>query len=149
MLEKNTDAHMSDTRACELVTLTTEIISAYASKNPVPIGDLGGLIRHVHSAMSGLDAAAVQEQPAPAVPISKSVSPATLICLFDGKRFKTLRRHLRTAHGMTPEKYRSRWELSATFPMVAPNYAAVRSNMAKAIGLGVGGHQRGGRKAKA
>ena len=120
--------------------MAAEIVSAFVSKNAVPRSELSALFETVHAAVKrlaerGAVAPAVIESPAPAVSIRKSVSPDYLICLDDGKRFKSLRRHLSTL-GMTPEQYRAKWNLPADYPMVAANYAAQRSALAKKIGLG-------------
>ena len=123
----------------ESIELTAEIISAYVCKNAVRPSDLPGLIVDVHSALvsvaTGIDPVMV-EAPKPAVPIKKSVFPDFIVCLDDGKKFKSLKRHLSTVYGMTPEQYREKWGLPAEYPMVAPNYAAQRSALAKSMGLG-------------
>jgi predicted transcriptional regulator len=120
--------------------LAAEVVAAYVSNNPVPKGDLPDLILAVHSSLAKLGSEPEHALPqveakAPAVSIRKSVTPDYLICLEDGKRFKSLRRHLRL-HGLTPEQYREKWKLPSDYPMVAPNYAAQRSTLAKKIGLG-------------
>jgi predicted transcriptional regulator len=120
--------------------LAAEIVSAFVSNNSVPKGELPGLIEAVHAALKKLAeggdvAPAVSEPPAPAVSVRKSVTPDYLICLDDGKRFKSLRRHLAML-GMTPEQYRAKWSLPSDYPMVAPNYAAQRSALTKSLGLG-------------
>lgn len=122
------------------IELTTDIVRSFVAGNSLPRGDLPALIQSVHAAVNrlaegGAPAPVVVEPPAPAVSIRKSLTPDYLICLEDGKRFKSLRRHLATL-GLTPEQYREKWNLPSTYPMVAPNYAAQRSAMAKAIGLG-------------
>jgi predicted transcriptional regulator len=128
----------------ELPTLTTQIVAAYVSNNPVPVGELPGLIRQVHSALVNVGAPAevTAERPQPAVPIKRSVTPDYIICLEDGKKLKMLKRHLKTAFNMSPEEYRDRWELPADYPMVAPNYATQRSRLAKQIGLGTRARRR-------
>ena len=122
------------------VELATEIVSAYVSRNSVPVGELPGLIQSVHGALTKLgtsDAPKAQpEAPLPAVSVKKSVTPDYLICLEDGKRFKSLKRHLATSYGMTPDEYRAKWNLPSDYPMVAPAYAASRSALAKSMGLG-------------
>ena len=136
---------MSDTPTYrELPTLTTQIVAAYVSNNPVPVGELPSLIRQVHSALVNVGAPAEisAERPQPAVPIKRSVTPDYIICLEDGKKLKMLKRHLKTAFNMTPEEYRERWELPADYPMVAPNYATQRSRLAKQIGLGTRARRR-------
>ncbi|QPC45176.1 MucR family transcriptional regulator [Kaustia mangrovi] len=123
----------------ELVELTTEIVSAYVGNNAVSSADLPGLIKEVYKALSGT-VGDEEEKPAveqkPAVSIRRSVTPDYIICLEDGKKFKSLKRHLRTHYDMTPEQYREKWGLPADYPMVAPNYAAARSQLAKKMGLG-------------
>jgi predicted transcriptional regulator len=118
--------------------LTAHIVSAYVANNSVPAADLPDLIATVHQAVSGLSqpkALAVEPQ-APAVNPRRSVHPDYIISLEDGKRFKSLKRHLMTHYGMSPEEYRSKWNLPTDYPMVAPNYAAARSELAKKMGLG-------------
>ncbi|KAB2676536.1 MucR family transcriptional regulator [Brucella anthropi] len=126
--------------AYDLVELTTDLVSAYVSNNPVPLADLPSLIEQVHQALSNLEtgvkASPSEEKPVPAVPIKKSVTPDYLICLENGKKFKSLKRHLSSQHGMTPDEYRAKWNLPADYPMVAPGYAAARSQLAKEMGLG-------------
>ena len=128
----------------ELPTLTTQIVAAYVSNNPVPVGELPSLIRQVHTALVNVGAPAEisAERPQPAVPVKRSVTPDYIICLEDGKKLKMLKRHLKTAFNMTPEEYRDRWELPADYPMVAPNYATQRSKLAKQIGLGTRARRR-------
>ncbi|CAN7759601.1 MucR family transcriptional regulator [Mesorhizobium sp. LjNodule214] len=123
-----------------IIELTADVVSAFVSNNPVPVGELPALIGQVHQSLSLLQSGA-QSQPEaeplkPAVPIRKSVTPDFIISLEDGKRFKSLRRHLRTSYGLSPDEYRAKWGLPSDYPMVAPNYAATRSAMAKQIGLG-------------
>jgi predicted transcriptional regulator len=124
-----------------LIEMTTDIVSAYVAHNEVPTSDVGVLISTTYAVLRSLDgspvAEAVREQ-APAVPAKKSVFPDYIICLEDGKRFKSLKRHLRSSYDLTPEAYRTKWGLPADYPMVAPNYAAARSMLAKKIGLGRG-----------
>ena len=123
----------------ELVELTAEIVSAYVSNNPVVASDLPGVIHNVFDALSRASAASglpVREELRPAVPVKRSVTPEYIICLEDGKKFKSLKRHLRTQYNMTPEQYRDKWGLPADYPMVAPNYAVARSQLAKKMGLG-------------
>lgn len=123
----------------DLVELSTDIVSAYVSHNSVNVSDLPKLIADVHGALRALKANEVQapvEELKPAVPIRKSVSPDYIICLEDGKKFKSLKRHLRTHYNLTPEEYREKWGLPADYPMVAPNYSATRSRLAKDNGLG-------------
>jgi len=122
-----------------LIDLTADIVSAYVSNNTVASTDLPGLINEVYGALQKTAAASNEPEPEPlkpAVPVKKSVMPDHIICLEDGKKFKSLKRHLRTHYNMTPEEYREKWELPADYPMVAPNYAAARSELAKKMGLG-------------
>lgn len=126
----------SDTEIPELMRLTADVVAAYVRNNPVPASELSGVINMVHGSLRELRDGTPSEPPRPAVPIKKSVQPDYLICLEDGKKLKMLKRHLRTAYGMTPEDYRAKWGLSPDYPMVAPNYAKQRSQFAKKIGLG-------------
>jgi predicted transcriptional regulator len=128
------------------IQLTAHIVSAYVSNNTVPSGEIPGLISQVYSALmrvSGGQAVAPAEPLKPAVSVKRSITPEYLVCLEDGKKFKSLKRHLRTQYDMTPEKYREKWGLPSDYPMVAPNYAAARSQLAKQMGLG---QQRRGRR---
>lgn len=121
------------------IALTAEIVSAYVSNNAVSSGDIPALINQVHAALSrvsGKPADAPAEPLKPAVSLKKSITPEYIVCLEDGKKFKSLKRHLRTQYNMTPEQYREKWGLNADYPMVAPNYAAARSQLAKQMGLG-------------
>jgi predicted transcriptional regulator len=122
----------------ELLSLTTNIVSAVAGNHTVAMGDLPGLISSVFAALrtTGQAEEKASEPPTPAVPIRKSVSPDFLICLEDGKKLKTLKRHLNVRYNMSPEEYRQRWGLPQDYPMVAPAYAAQRASLAKRIGLG-------------
>lgn len=129
------------------VDLTADIVSAYVSNNTIASGDLAALIATVHTAL--VSAAQTAQEPAaeelvPAVPVKKSVLGDYIICLEDGKRFKSLKRHLRTHFDMSPEDYRAKWNLPVDYPMVAPNYAAARSDLARKMGLG----QKQGRRSK-
>ncbi|MER9432558.1 MucR family transcriptional regulator [Mesorhizobium sp. M0408] len=122
-----------------LIELTADVVSAYVSNNPIPVGDLPALIGQVHAALKGTAGGVSAEEPValtPAVPIRKSVTPDYIISLEDGKKFKSLKRHLSTHYGLTPDGYRAKWGLAADYPMVAPNYAAARSALAKTMGLG-------------
>ncbi len=120
-----------------LMELTTEIVAAHVGNNTVAVSDIPQLIQDVYKTLSSLDEPETKvERPRPAVPVKKSVHPDYLICLEDGKKLKMLKRHLKTAYNMTPEEYRERWGLPADYPMVAPEYAAHRSSLAKKIGLG-------------
>lgn len=123
----------------EIVELTAEIVSAYVANNTVVAADLPAVIHNVFDALSKASAAAGQpakEELKPAVPLKKSVTPEFIICLEDGKKFKSLKRHLRTHYDLSPEEYREKWSLPHDYPMVAPNYAAARSDLAKRMGLG-------------
>ena len=121
----------------ELLELTTEIVSAHAGNNTVAPSDLPQLIQDVYKALVVVGTMpVVPERPRPAVPIKKSVFPDYIVCLEDGKKLKMLKRHLKTAYNLTPQEYRERWGLPPDYPMVAPNYAKHRSNLAKKIGLG-------------
>ena len=122
------------------IELAADIVSAFVSNNSVPVTELPALIGSVHAALSQVASGSTQqpaEEPkAPAVPIKKSVQPDYIVCLDDGKRFKSLKRHLRTVYNLTPDQYRAKWGLAHDYPMVAPNYAAARSELAKQMGLG-------------
>ncbi|PXA99337.1 MucR family transcriptional regulator [Nostoc sp. 3335mG] len=123
----------------DLVELSADIVSAYVSHNAVSPTDLLRLISDVHGTLRGLssnEAPAPVEDLKPAVPVRKSVAPDYIICLEDGKKFKSLKRHLRTHYNLSPEEYREKWGLPADYPMVAPNYSATRSKLAKDNGLG-------------
>lgn len=129
-----------------LVTLTADIVAAHVSNNSVAISDIPLVIRSVHEALAGLGNAAEPEvKQEPAVSIRASVKPDYIVCLEDGKKMKMLRRHLMTRYGMTPDDYRAKWNLPKDYPMVAPDYAEKRRELAKAIGLGTKG-RGGGRK---
>ncbi len=128
----------SQTPQNELLSLTTQIVSAHVSHNTVALPELQNLIAQVYKTLSGVGNETPQapERPQPAVPIKKSVTPEYIVCLEDGKELKMLKRHLKTAYDMTPDDYRERWGLPQDYPMVAPNYAKQRSKLAKQIGLG-------------
>jgi len=131
-----------------LLALTAEIVSAHVSRTGTAASELPELIRQVYAALAGAGAAAQPaEKPQPAVSIRRSITPDYIICLEDGKKLKMLKRHLKTAYGMTPEAYREKWGLAADYPMVAPNYAAQRSALAKKIGLGTRSRTRRRRRA--
>ena len=129
----------------DLLELTTEIVSSHVANNPVAIQDIPDLIRQVYGTLTTIDQgpSAQADRPQPAVPIKRSITPDNIICLEDGRKLKMLKRHLKTAYNMTPEDYRERWGLPADYPMVAPNYARQRSNLAKKIGLGRKPRRRG------
>lgn len=121
------------------IELSADIVSVYVSNNSVPAADLPSLLQSVYSALTKTahgQAREPQVELTPAVPIKRSVTPDYIICLEDGKKFKSLKRHLRTTYDMTPEQYRAKWSLPADYPMVAPNYAKARSELAKTMGLG-------------
>ena len=125
----------------DALEVAAEIVAAFVSHNSLPMGELPALIEVVHAAVKrfagrGEVGATVIAPPAPAVSIQQSLTPDYLICLEDGKRFKSLKRHLRTQYNMTPEQYRDKWQLPPDYPMVAPNYAVARSQLAKSMGLG-------------
>lgn len=130
---------MTDNAASSFIQLTAEIVSAYVSNNSVPSSDIPALISQVHAALTGVSSNSV-EAPAetlkPAISVKKSITSEYIVCLEDGKKFKSLKRHLRTQYNMTPEQYREKWNLPADYPMVAPNYAATRSELARQMGLG-------------
>lgn len=134
MTEENSEA------AADAIGLTADIVAAYVSNNPVPASELPQLIADTHAAIanlqSGVNAKQPEEKLVPAISVRKSVTPDFLICLEDGKKFKSLKRHLATHHDLTPDEYRQKWNLTADHPMVAPNYSAARSALAKAAGLG-------------
>ncbi len=126
----------------EVIEMTADIVSAFVSNNSVPATELPALIQSVHRALSGVSGSTevVESAPRePAVPLKKSVNPDFIVCLEDGRKFKSLKRHLRTKYNMSPEEYRSKWGLPKDYPMVAPNYAKARSDLAKQMGLGQGG----------
>lgn len=122
-----------------LIELTTEVVSAYVANNPVPVTELPSLIESVHRAIAGLASSAEVAEPElvqkPAVNPKKSIFEDHIVCLEDGKKFKSMRRHLMKL-GLTPEEYRAKWNLPHDYPMVAPSYAKARSEMAKSMGLG-------------
>jgi predicted transcriptional regulator len=130
---------MDDMAKNDLVELTAEIVSAYVSNNTVVASDLPLLINDIHQALSRAtsnSAPAEREELRPAIAVNRSVTPDYIICLEDGKKFKSLKRHLRTHYNLSPEEYREKWGLPHDYPMVAPNYAAARSELAKKMGLG-------------
>jgi len=121
----------------ELLALTTDIVTSHLSRNAVEVGDISSLIREVYSTLATVGTSEpVNDRPQPAISIRKSVQPDFIVCLEDGKKLKMLKRHLKTAYNMTPDEYRQRWGLPSDYPMVAPNYANQRRNLAKKIGLG-------------
>lgn len=137
---------MSDSAGGNFIELTAEIVSAYVSNNTVPASEIPNLINQVHAALSRVSGKAADtplEPLKPAISLKKSITPEYIVCLEDGKKFKSLKRHLRTQYNMTPEQYREKWGLSPDYPMVAPNYAAARSELAKQMGLGQQRRRRG------
>lgn len=131
-------SNIEDRDTINYVELTAEVVSAFVMHNSIQRNDIPELIMSVHRSLRTLgqpNAAAVQEKPAPAVPVKKSVTPDYIISLEDGRRYKSLKRHL-NGRGLTPEQYRERWSLPHDYPMVAPNYAKQRSELAKSMGLG-------------
>jgi len=130
---------MADPADGKFIELTAGIVSAYVSNNAVAAADIPALISQVHSALTRVSGSANEapgEPLKPAVSVKKSITPEYIVCLEDGKKFKSLKRHLRTQYNMTPEQYRDKWSLSPDYPMVAPSYAAARSQLAKQMGLG-------------
>lgn len=130
----------------ELIDLTADIVSAYVSNNSVAADDLPRLIADVHQALARTHEGAIEPEPEPLVPAvnpKKSVFADYIVCLEDGKKFKSLKRHLRTHYDLSPEEYREKWGLAPDYPMVAPNYAAARSALAKKMGLGQQRRRRG------
>jgi predicted transcriptional regulator len=126
-------------RSDDILKLTSEIVAAYVSNNSISASELPSIIKSVHSALGGLGGAfqnEVQTSQKPAIPVKRSVNPDYIVCLEDGKKLKMLKRYLRSNYNLTPEEYRAKWGLPADYPMVAPNYAAQRSEFAKKIGLG-------------
>ena len=142
----NSQADMNET----LITLTSDIVAAHVSNNSVAVGELAAVITSVYGALAGLGQAVVVEEkmPEPAVSIRSSIKPDYIVCLEDGKKLKMLKRHLMTHYNMTPDQYRARWNLPADYPMVAPEYAEKRRELAKKIGLGRKPGQKRGRKPK-
>ncbi len=130
---------MTDAAGKNFIDLTASIVSAYLSNNPTPASEIPTLISQIHAALLRVSGGRIEtplEPAKPAVSVKKSMTPDYLVCLEDGKRFKSLKRHLRTQYNMTPEQYRDKWGLPADYPMVAPNYAVARSQLAKKMGLG-------------
>ncbi|HEY6579313.1 MAG TPA: MucR family transcriptional regulator [Rhizomicrobium sp.] len=136
-MSNTSDGHAA--KADELIKFASDIVAAYVSNNPTPISEIPAMIKSIHATLGGLAGASGAELAAaqkPAIKVGKSVTPEHIICLEDGKKLKMLKRYLRSRYGLTPEEYRSKWGLPADYPMVAPNYAAQRSEFAKKIGLG-------------
>ncbi|HEY3778549.1 MAG TPA: MucR family transcriptional regulator [Rhizomicrobium sp.] len=131
------DSHNAKTD--ELIKFASEIVAAYVSNNPTPISEIPGMIKSIHATLGSLvgsGGAELATAQKPAIAIRKSITPEYIVCLEDGKKLKMLKRYLRSRYGISPEEYRSKWGLPADYPMVAPNYAAQRSEFAKKIGLG-------------
>jgi len=133
-------SHEADNaKSDNVLKLVSDIVAAYVSNNPVPVGDLPAMIKSVHATLGGLSGGLSGETVTtqkPAIPVKKSITPEFLICLEDGKKLKMLKRYLRSRYGLSPDQYRTKWGLPADYPMVASNYAAQRSEFAKKIGLG-------------
>ena len=131
-MTQNIENDMNET----LITLTSDIVAAHVSNNNVPLEDLPALITNVYGALAGLGGVepVLEEKPEPAVSVRASIKPDYIVCLEDGKKLKMLKRHLMTHYNMTPDEYRQRWNLPADYPMVAPNYAEKRRELAKKIG---------------
>jgi predicted transcriptional regulator len=128
-----------NTESSSFIGLTAEIVSAYVSNNSVPAAEIPVLISQVHTALARVSSNRgefIADSARPAVTVKKSITPDYIVCLEDGKKFKSLKRHLRTQYNITPEQYREKWGLPMDYPMVAPNYAAARSQLAKQMGLG-------------
>ena len=126
-------------RTDDILKLATEIVAAYVSNNPIPVSEVPAMIKSVHGTLGslvGVSPSEVQTAQRPAIPIKRSITPDYIVCLEDGKKLKMLKRYLRSNFNLTPEEYRAKWGLPADYPMVAPNYAAQRSEFAKKIGLG-------------
>jgi predicted transcriptional regulator len=133
---------MSD--KAEIIELTAEIVASYVENNALATGDVPALIQSVHRALTSIASGVETVEAAPkepAVPLRRSITPDYLVCLEDGRKFKSLKRHLRTKYNLSPEDYRAKWGLAKDYPMVAPNYAKARSDLAKQMGLGQGGRQ--------
>jgi predicted transcriptional regulator len=134
-----TIADGSGHRSDDLLKLASDIVAAYVSNNPVPVSELPGMIKSVHATLGGLSGTGGSEaltSQKPAIPVKRSITPEYIVCLEDGKKLKMLKRYLRSNFKLSPEEYRAKWGLPADYPMVAPNYAAQRSEFAKKIGLG-------------
>ena len=126
-------------RTDDILKLATEIVAAYVSNNPIPVSEVPAMIKSVHGTLGslvGVSQSEVQTAQRPAIPIKRSITPDYIVCLEDGKKLKMLKRYPRSNFNMTPEEYRAKWGLPADYPMVAPNYAAARSQLAKQMGLG-------------
>jgi predicted transcriptional regulator len=136
---------MTDLKSNDILALTANIVAAHVSKNALSSDELPGLIRQVYQSLATVGTAgAPAERPSPAVAIKKSVTNDFIVCLEDGKKLKMLKRHLKAAYNMSPEQYRERWGLPPDYPMVAPNYAKKRSQLARDLGLGTKSKRRRG-----
>ena len=145
MAMENTMEALSES---DVLRLSAEIVAAYVSRNPIQAGSISDVVRQVHGALTGLtrpQAVAAPQKQKPATPVSRSVQPDFIVCLEDGAKLKMLKRYLRSRYDMSPEEYRRKWGLPADYPMVAPNYAARRSDFAKKIGLGRGVRRKRGK----
>jgi predicted transcriptional regulator len=142
---------VQDDHAETLITHTTDIVVSYVSNNSVAADDVSALIKNVYGTLAGLGSAGevAEARPEPAVSVRSSVKRDHIVCLEDGKKMKMLKRHLMTDHGLTPDEYRARWGLPSDYPMVAPDYAEKRRDLAKKIGLGRKPGQKRGRRKKA
>jgi predicted transcriptional regulator len=126
-------------RSDDVLKFASDIVAAYVSNNPIAVSEIPGMIKSIHGTLGGLAGTTSADAPTtqkPAIPVKRSVTPEYIICLEDGKKLKMLKRYLRSRYRLTPEEYRTKWGLPADYPMVAPNYAAQRSEFAKKIGLG-------------
>ena len=134
---------MDDKSKSELIELTADIAAAYVENNTVAASELPALINSIHQALANIETPTAPSEPVktPAVSIKKSIGDDFLICLEDGRKFKSLKRHLRTKYNLSPEEYRAKWGLPKDYPMVAPSYAKARSDLAKQMGLGQGGRK--------
>jgi len=134
------DMNESPARSADmLIELTADVVAAYVSNNPVPVSELPNLIADIHAALGRVGSASEQtpvDKQKPAVNPKRSVHDDYIVCLEDGKKFKSLKRHLMTHYNLSPDQYREKWNLDSSYPMVAPNYAAARSQLAKKMGLG-------------
>lgn len=140
-MSRGSDKNMD--RESDLIEVTAGVVAAYVGGNTIAAADVPALIRSVHQALSnvGTKAETADVGREPAVSVRRSITPDYLICLEDGRKFKSLKRHLRTKYDLSPEQYRARWDLPKDYPMVAPNYAQARSDLAKQMGLGQGGRK--------
>ncbi len=146
-----TEAKMADQNTeqlptSELLRMTADVVAAYVRNNPLATNDLPEVISTVHASLKDVNGGPAAAPLQPAVPIRKSVTPDFIVCLEDGKKLKMLKRHLRTSFNLTPDEYRTKWQLGPEYPMVAPNYAKRRSEFAKQIGLGQKARRKSGAK---